>query len=116
MSLEAILLCFQFCLNLLGNGAVGGVDAGFIAAIHFFQLAIFQKDRNHATLINGATVAAEKQFFFHLQILHNAKAHGADAQPGGGYGLQLVTVQQSAGGNFPIVGAAVYINPDLLAV
>ena len=109
-------LRFQKFPDLLGNDAVGRVDAAFKAAIYFCQFSVLNKNRNHTAFVDGAAVAAEETLNFHLQILHHAEAHGTDAEPIGRYGLQLVGVQQSAGRHFPIIAAAVYINPNLFVV
>ena len=58
-------LLFCQCLNRLGNGAVLGVGAVFIAAIYLGQAAVLGDDFYHAAIIQAAAVTAEKILLVH---------------------------------------------------
>ena len=97
-------------IDFLCNQAVGLVDAIGVQTVDFDDLPIFQHNGYHPALVNAAAVAGEEEFFFHLFVLRDAETHRSQTQPIGSYGLEIVTQQYLACGNFPGIGISVYIN------
>ena len=66
----------------LGDGAVGGVGAVFVAAIHIHQMIVLGDDLYHPALVNSAAVAGKIMFLFQSYPSIIQKPMGAKAWDG----------------------------------
>ena len=92
------------------------MGAAAVTAVHLYDLPVFQHHADGAGSIQLAAVTGEEFFLFHLQILSDAEAPGADGQEVLGHDFHVHAEVQPMGGDLPGVAAAVYITAESAAL